>query len=134
MNPKEIGRKLKETREKRGLSIEGTYKATRMQPSIIAAIEEGKAEERLNRIYLLLFVKKYAFFLGLDGESLAANYKNFYERRELATEAPIEKKSPAKISEAEKLLTPAFFGAIAFICIFFILLFGIKLKNTRKIQ
>ena len=134
MNPKEIGRKLKDAREKRGLSIEGVYKATRMQPSVIAAIEEGKAEERLDRIYLLLFVKKYAFFLGLDGESLAASCKSFYARRELTREAPSEKAPPVKVSEAEKWLTPAAFGALAFICIFFILLFGIKLKFTRKIQ
>ena len=51
MNPKEIGRKLKDARQKRGLSTEDVYKATRMQPSIIAAIEEGKAGERLDKIY-----------------------------------------------------------------------------------
>jgi len=79
MNPKEIGRILKEARQKKALSPDKIYKLTRLQPHVITALEEGVAHERLGRVYVTLLLKKYASILELDGESLAADYKKFYK-------------------------------------------------------
>jgi cytoskeleton protein RodZ len=81
-SPKEIGSYLKETREKKGLSLEKIHKATRIQSNILEAIEQGKGEEHLGRVYVLLFVKRYAAFLDLDGDGLVAEYKGFYADEE----------------------------------------------------
>jgi len=66
-NPKEIGEILKAARQKKGLTIDEAYNKTRIQPKIIRALEAGQIGEVLDKIYVLLFLKKYALFLGLDG-------------------------------------------------------------------
>ena len=79
---KEIGKILREARQKKGLSVDKVYKQTHIQPNVIEAIEEGRIDEALDRVYALLFLKKYALFLGLDAGSLAAGYKTLHADKE----------------------------------------------------
>ncbi len=132
-NPKEIGQLLKEARRKKGLNTEGVYKATRIQPHIVDLLEQGRADEALSRIYILSFLKKYAFFLDLDGEALAADYKKFYTRAEKQILSLNEE--PLIISaETQKWMTFAITAGVALLLVFFILFLGINLRAARSVR
>jgi cytoskeletal protein RodZ len=69
-----IGRRLKEARLAKHLSIEDVSKETRIQPRILEALESDRFHEVLSPIYARGFIKKYADFLGLDSGSLVQTY------------------------------------------------------------
>jgi len=81
-NTKEIGEVLKKAREEKKFSIEKVCKATRMQKNVVEALEDGTAESILGRVYIILFLKKYAFLLGLDGNRISEEYKEFLKKEE----------------------------------------------------
>ncbi|UCD55547.1 MAG: DUF4115 domain-containing protein [Candidatus Omnitrophota bacterium] len=128
-NPKEIGRILKETRQKRGLTIDEVCNKTRIQPNIIKVLEGGTAGEVLGNIYAVLFLRKYVAFLDLGNTGLVSSYKDFYAAKE---EPPldIEKKPQAVNISLPKL--PVLPVALTFILIFFAIFLGIKLKSFRS--
>lgn len=76
-NPKEIGETLKEARLKKGYTPEQISKETRVQARILDALERGVAREILSKVYILLFLRKYAVFLGLPAKELCENYRDF---------------------------------------------------------
>jgi cytoskeletal protein RodZ len=127
---KEIGEVLEAARRKKGFTIEKVYKETRIQPNVIEALEKGKAEELLDRIYIIMLLRKYASFLNLDGAALAARYRAFYEANKGDALEEI-KKSPALGIELQKWVKPEIYSAIVFVLIFLILLFGIKTRFSR---
>ena len=69
-----IGRRLKEARLAKHLSIEDVAKETRIQHKILEALESDRFHEVLSPIYARGFIKKYADFIGLDSASLVQNY------------------------------------------------------------
>jgi transcriptional regulator with XRE-family HTH domain len=130
-SPKEIGELLKETRRKKNLTIDEAYNKTRIQPNIIEALEKGEGNEILGSIYTVLFLKKYASFLGLDGARLVEGHKDFYPDKEevaLVIEGP-----PKAINiDLQKWIVPAIYAGLGLIVIFFILFLGFKIKSSRR--
>ncbi|MFH1594547.1 MAG: RodZ domain-containing protein [Candidatus Omnitrophota bacterium] len=128
-NPKDVGAQLRGARQKKGLTIENTYKTTHIQPKTIEALEEGIADEILERIYLLLFLKKYANFLGLDGEGIASQYKRFEEDKTGGVE---DLRKPKREQEVRPSLLshvkPEIIAAGLFLLLYFIFLFGVKAR------
>jgi len=129
-NPKEIGQILKEARQKKGLSPEGVYKATRIQSRVVNSLEQGTADEALSRVYVLSFLKKYAFFLDLDGSALVSDYRKFYtdEEKQVLT---LDEKPPIVSAEMQKWMTFAVTAGIALLLVFFILFLGVRLRAAR---
>ncbi|MCL1971776.1 MAG: DUF4115 domain-containing protein [Endomicrobia bacterium] len=72
---KEIGKILREKREKLGLNFDKVHRVTRIQEKYILAIEEGDESVFSAEVYYKSFVKSYAKFLGLSGEELLAQYE-----------------------------------------------------------
>jgi transcriptional regulator with XRE-family HTH domain len=70
----EIGERLRQAREKRGLTIEQTQKHTRIHSTVLSALEDGKCDEILTPNYVKSFLKEYAGYLGLDYQSLVSEY------------------------------------------------------------
>jgi len=81
-NPKQIGEILKKARKEKGFSEEKVCKLTRMQKDVLHALEDGTADDILSRVYVILFLKKYANILGLDKEELVSDYKTTYKTEE----------------------------------------------------
>jgi len=130
-DPKEIGKLLQETRQKKGFTIDEAYNKTRIQPKIIEALEEGMSGEVLGNVYTVLFLRKYASFLGLDSASLTANYKNFYtDKEEVALD--IQKEPEGAKLDLTKWATPAISIGLVFVIIFFVLFLGLKLRSFRR--
>lgn len=81
---------LKKTREEKNITIEKASRDTKIQSYIISALEKGKISEMLPLVYSILFLKKYADYLGLDGGELSVAYKKIYTK---ATEERDEEKA-----------------------------------------
>lgn len=71
---KSIGQRLKKAREDNGLTLEDAQKALKMHPNILRAIEEDRAHEFLNNVYIRNFLKSYARYVGLDAEKIVEEY------------------------------------------------------------
>jgi cytoskeletal protein RodZ len=70
---KEIGNICKEAREKLGMSVEEANKRSRIHINVINDIESG-VFDRLGKLYLKSFLKKYAAFLNLDAGSILEKF------------------------------------------------------------
>lgn len=88
-----IGRRLKETREKKSLTIAEIQKQSKIHSSVLIALEEGRASEILTDTYVRSFLKKYTYLLGLpSGEILHEYFPPHPEPAVLS--APIINESP----------------------------------------
>jgi len=71
---KDIGKILKNTREKKGLTVDKVYKKTHIHPGIIKALEEGDTKNMVSKVYAKAFLKKYAVFLELDQDAIGSDF------------------------------------------------------------
>lgn len=74
---KEIGEKLKETRESMGISIEEAAEDLKLKPSQLTNIEEGNRDAFKDILYLKYFIRDYAKYLGLDYEAMVEDFNEF---------------------------------------------------------
>ena len=74
---KEIGEKLKETRESIGVSIEEAAEDLKMRPKQIENLEAGNIDDFKDVFYLKYFIRDYAKYLGLDYEEMVDEYKEY---------------------------------------------------------
>jgi cytoskeletal protein RodZ len=90
-----FGERLKREREMRGVSIEEVAKATRIGPPYIEALEAEQWSSLPGRAFNRGFIRSIARYLGMDEESILAEYA-------LATkdipEAPARDWQPIKLS------------------------------------
>lgn len=66
----ELGRKLKEERERKNLSLEDLQKETKIQKRYLVAIEEGNFDVLPGKFYARAFVRNYAEAVGIDPDQL----------------------------------------------------------------
>ncbi len=69
-----LGERLRNAREKEGISLEEVHEATKIHPRVLEAIEEDRLENILGQTYVKAFIKNYAHYLGLDAGSLVQEY------------------------------------------------------------
>jgi len=72
----ELGQKLKEAREAKGLSIDQLHEITKIQKRHLVAIEEGNYDVLPGAFYARAFIKQYADAAGLNGEELLIEYQS----------------------------------------------------------
>jgi len=106
------GNDLKKLRESRGLTIEAIFKATRVRPIFLEAIENGNFQVLPERIYSEAFIKTYAAHIGASPEDILARYRNFLkipEPGKAADKKPEKKadKKPEKRKDEGKTPEPS---------------------------
>ena len=74
---KEIGEKLKETRESMEISIDEVAQDLKIRPSQIEKMEEGNREAFKDVFYLKMFIKNYAKYLGLDEDEIIEEFNDY---------------------------------------------------------
>ena len=74
---KEIGEKLKETREEMGISLEEAAEDLKLRPTQIENIEDGKIEAFKDIFYLKYFIRDYSKYLGLDPEAMVDEFNEY---------------------------------------------------------
>ncbi|HGA1019798.1 TPA: helix-turn-helix domain-containing protein [Bacillus cereus] len=72
----ELGQKLKEAREAKGLSIDQLHEITKIQKRHLVAIEEGNYDVLPGAFYARAFIKQYADAVGLNGEALLVEHQS----------------------------------------------------------
>ncbi|ANH78229.1 helix-turn-helix domain-containing protein [Candidatus Chlamydia sanziniae] len=65
-----LGEVFRTCRESRSLSLRDVEAATSIRYSCLEAIEQGYLGKLISPIYAQGFIKKYAAYLGLDGENI----------------------------------------------------------------
>jgi hypothetical protein len=80
----DIGARLRNAREARGLTIDALSRSTRIQPRILTAIEGNDLTSLPPRPYVRGFVRTYASEVGLDPETLMREYFSQFEPEEPA--------------------------------------------------
>ncbi len=70
----EIGRTLRETRERLGLTLEEAERTIRIRASLLGALERGEFDSLPSEVQVRGFLHNYAEFLGIDPEELLRQY------------------------------------------------------------
>jgi len=78
------GARLRRSRLRRGLEIEGVAKVTKVNPTYLRFLEEERFEDLPARVYVRGFLMAFASCVGLDAEAVARSY---LERFDAATKA-----------------------------------------------
>ncbi|QGG48246.1 helix-turn-helix domain-containing protein [Heliorestis convoluta] len=94
---------LKETRERKGISLEQAERDTNIRKPYLIGLEEGDYDQLPGRVYTIGFLRSYGKYLGLDPEPLIQEFKH-NNTTELAETVEIEShsKETEKTVEAEK--------------------------------
>lgn len=125
-----VGRRLKEAREKKSLTIEQIQKQTKIHSTVLIALEEGRASEILTDTYVRSFLKKYAQALGLPaGEILKECFPPHPEQAALNIPSK-ESHLPMDMRTAPRILYftgIAVFGIAALLILIFV---GGKIKTA----
>lgn len=74
----EVGQKLREAREERGLTLEGVEKETKIRCKYLRALEEEQFQVLPGPVYAKAFFKTYARFLGIDPEETFGDYNHLF--------------------------------------------------------
>ena len=102
-----IGKKLREARERRGLSLQDAFKAIRIRWVYLQALEDEDWEAFPSRTHLHGFLRAYAEYLGLDADALLAELTG----EPVPAEPPSAVETPSVPAAAEETLpaqeTPA---------------------------
>jgi cytoskeletal protein RodZ len=69
-----LGERMKKNREERRLSVSEVAKGTKIQAKYLNYLEEGEYLKLPADVYVKGFLKSYAFFMGLNEESLIKQY------------------------------------------------------------
>jgi transcriptional regulator with XRE-family HTH domain len=83
----DIGSRLRQARERRGLSLHDTARQTKLSISVLQAIERNDFASLPDGLYRRAYVRILATEFGLDANELAADYRASYEP---PIESPVE--------------------------------------------
>ena len=104
---KEIGEKLKETREGMGISLEEAAEDLKLRPSQIENIESGNIEAFKDVFYLKYFIRDYAKYLGLDGNKLVDQFNEFlFDYTSKIPLSALEQAKKEKENEKREIVSP----------------------------
>ncbi|MGE6631502.1 helix-turn-helix domain-containing protein [Bacillus sp. NPDC077027] len=71
----ELGKRLIEAREEKGVSLDDLQTATKIQKRYLQAIEQGNYDIIPGKFYVRAFIKQYAEAVGLNAEQLFEEYR-----------------------------------------------------------
>jgi len=69
-----IGAHLKQVRQDQGVAIEQLANQVFIRPALLKALEEGRADELPEPVFVQGFIRRYGEALGLDGKALSQEF------------------------------------------------------------
>ena len=101
----ELGRKLKEAREEKGLSVRQVEETTKIRKKYLLALENENFEEIPGRTYARGFVKNYSNFLHLNTSELLTEFDeltfNLFKDREFNSVRDTSRSTPSTSLDKE---------------------------------
>lgn len=131
-----LGRKLREEREERGLSLNDVHNVTKIRVKYLKAIEEGRFSEIPGEVYLKGFIKNYANYLGLDGGQMIREYEQIKEEKrrqelqEKEAEEEQEKEGWLKFFHDRRILNITVIGLLIVLLVF--IFYSVYLLNNAS--
>ncbi len=126
-----IGARLKSGREAKGIGLEEAVRVTKIQRRILEAMESDQLDEALEPAYAKIFLKKYASYLGIDGQALVGEYLSHHGG---LPETPLGVKTQTSQRQAApsfpKILIPVVLAVIAAIGIGFLVFLAADLAGN----
>ena len=99
-----VGEYLRSVRESRGLGLEEASRVTKIGKNYLAAIEEGQFEKLPSAAYIKGFLRLYAGFLSLSGDTVVQRYEQSVAPARPQPEAkPAPERPSVEIMERAKL-------------------------------
>ncbi len=92
-----VGDKLRQAREAKGMSLEHAAESTKIRAKYLAALEDEEYDVIPGKVYVKGFLKNYANFLGLDSEELMLEYKS-----KMAPSTASENRVARRVTEQKK--------------------------------
>jgi cytoskeleton protein RodZ len=89
---KELGQKLRDTRERLGITLEEVENATRIRTYHLAALERGDIESLPSPVQVRGFLGNYADYLGLDSNEVLLEYAEKLQSRRPKKQTPTAQK------------------------------------------
>ena len=79
---KEISETFKRKRKEMNLSLKEVENATSIRMTYLQAIEDGEFKKLISPVYAQGFLRQYAAFLGVDGESIIREHPHLFTKKE----------------------------------------------------
>ena len=105
MSFEELGRMLRQSRERRGLSVEDVAERLKFMPRIVRAIEQADVEGLPQAAYARGFVKAYGSLLELEPEQLHAGMEDAWPEDAYQPPVPYEPAETKQSSGKGRLAT-----------------------------
>lgn len=77
-----LGNLLRQNREEKNFSLKEVENATSIRINYLKSIEDGDISKLISPVYAQGFIKQYAAFLGLEGDSLIKQYHSCFGKME----------------------------------------------------
>ncbi|KYC70306.1 hypothetical protein B4092_1992 [Bacillus licheniformis] len=138
----ELGNRLKEAREEKGMSLDDLQAATKIQKRYLTALEEGNYDIIPGKFYVRAFIKQYAEAVGLDSEHLFEEFKkdipNSYndEFSEKLSSIKPQRELPKSASKALELLPTLLVaaGVIVVIAIIYVIVQAVNGGGNQQAE
>ena len=133
-----VGKRLREAREKKSLTIEQVQKETKIHSTVLIGLEEGSPSDTLTNTYIRSFLKKYAQFLGINSVELLKEYFPLHAESP-APSAPIQENGLSKESQVSPkiiYMTGLVVAAIISLALFIFIAGKVSsaIKKARPVQ
>ena len=109
----ELGDRLREAREGKGLSLPQVEEATRIRRAFVEALEEERFEELPGDVYARGFVQTYSRLLGLDAQEMLRVYRKLTHSP--SPGAPKVLNEPLMPPRRSNLWPPLFLGSMVLV-------------------
>ena len=135
----DIGERLRQAREKKGLTIEQAQKQTHIHSTVLTALEDGRCDDILTPNYVKSFLKEYSSYLGFDHRTIVNEYLAIHpELKTRGMNFSINKddqKSSADLANTIRIVR----SVILFLIVIFLAIFvSVKttafFKNTKAVK
>jgi len=138
----DIGRQLREAREKLGLTLDEAERATRIRAHHLEVLERGDFDQLPSPVQARGFMRNYADFLGLDAEELMLRYADTLQSRasrpprSVSDSAGREAALPQPPGRIRRWLSADLFISVALILTVLVVLVwgGSRLMNVMRQQ
>ena len=125
---KTLGDQLRFARLEKNLTVAQAAASLKVRPEYIVALEEEDYKKMPGGFYGKVFLKRYAYFLGLDYKNIV---KYFVRDRQTLYQGESDVFSKKVVSRSQLLIFPKIFrnGAIALVILICLLYLGFYLKK-----
>jgi len=114
----EIGRTLRETRERLGLTLEEAERTIRIRASRLETLERGEFDSLPSQVQARGFLHNYAEFLGIDPEEILRRYDESRQpKRQRSLVARGTSQTAAKKNTARRIRMPSWFSTDIFVVV-----------------